>query len=253
MNKLDRHRYILDLIESDGRVSVSEISARIHVSEMTVRRDLEALEQAGMLARVHGGAVTTQSRSYEPGFHGRSLRNEEAKTRIGHAAADLLREGETVIIDGGTTTLKVAEALRCRRNLRVLALNLRIADVLADDPGITVMLPGGIVRPHERSLVGGLTEAAFRDLFFDTLVLSAGGVSATAGVTEYVPDDAETKRAAVASARRRILVADSTKLDQVAFARVCAISDVDTLVTDGEHHRATVDELRAGGLNVEVV
>lgn len=254
MNKADRHRYIVELLESNGEVQVSEVSTRIGVSEMTVRRDLETLEQVGALSRVHGGAVhATISRSWEPGYHARGMQRLESKRRIGLAAAALLHEGETVVIDAGTTTVHVAEALRGRRGLRVLALSLRIADVLVDEPDMTVMVPGGIARAGERSLIGSMAERAFEDLYFDTFVLSAGGVDAKAGVTEYVPEDAAVKRAALLSARRRLLVADSSKLGEVAFARVAPISEIDTLITDGEERGDVVEALRSEGMRVITV
>jgi DeoR/GlpR family transcriptional regulator of sugar metabolism len=232
MSKLDRHQLILDLVQTKGNVQVSELAARIGVSEMTIRRDLEALEQLGALTRVHGGAAAPPSRSYEPAYHARSLQRVDEKERIGQAAAELLHDGETVIIDAGTTTLEAAKALRGRRNLRVLALSLRIADLLADEPGLTVMIPGGITRRGERSIIGVMAQRAFTDLYFDTFLLSAGGVDPEAGVTEYIPEDAAVKQAAAASARRKIVVADSTKIGTIAFARVCGIEQLDTVITD---------------------
>lgn len=232
MNRAQRHELILGLIEATGRVQVNDISSRAHVSTMTVRRDLETLEDSGVLTRVHGGAITTQSRSFEPGYHVRSMRRQAAKEAIGKAAAELIHDGQTVIIDAGSTAVCVAEALKGRANLGVLTFSLRVADVLADEPGIRVMITGGTIRPHERSLTGAMAEHAFRDLYFDTLILTAGGIDLNAGVTEYDVSDAEVKRAALASARRTILVADGSKLGAVRFARVCGIEQIDTLVTD---------------------
>ena len=212
MQAPERHQLILKRLETDGRVSVSELSGRAGVSEMTIRRDLEALEQSGVLSRVHGGAVSAQSQSYEPPFALRATRSVEAKQRIGKAAAALLHDGETAILDAGTTTLEVARALRGRRNLRLLALSLHIADLLVDEPGLTVMVAGGIARAGERSLIGSLAQQAFDDLSFDTLFLTVGGIDLHHGVSEYNLDDAAVKRAAFAGARRRIAVADATKL-----------------------------------------
>jgi DeoR/GlpR family transcriptional regulator of sugar metabolism len=246
----DRQQLILDALERDGRVLVSELSADAGVSEMTIRRDLEALEHAGALSRVHGGAVPAQSRSYEPPFAARAQRNVDAKRRIALAAAQLLHDGETAILDAGTTTLELARALRGRRNLRLLALSLHIAEVLVDEPGLTVMLGGGVARPGERSLIGPLAERSFTDLSFDTLFLTVGGVDLDGGLTEYNLDDAAVKRAAFASARRRVAVADASKLGKHAFARICTIDELDVLVTDDSAPRALLDEIRAAGVEV---
>lgn len=245
-----RHEAIIKRLQRDAKVSVSELSTALNVSEMTVRRDLESLEQAGILQRVHGGAVTAQSRSYEPPFAARALLQAEAKQRIGQAAADLIREGETVILDAGTTTLEVAKALQGRRNLRILTLSLRIAELLADEPGMTVLLPGGTCRPGERSLVGSMAEHALREFSFDTLFLTVAGISVQTGLTEYNAEDAAIKRAAFASSRRRIAVTDATKLGKTAFARICAIDELDLLITDKHAPKGTVENIRRAGVEV---
>ncbi len=252
MTKGERHTMIDDLVQATGRVRVTDLSERMGVSEMTVRRDLEELEERGMVTRVHGGAVSNVSRSFEPGFAARSLRNSAAKERIGAAAAALIRDGETVIVDAGTTTLHVAQALRPDLRIRALALSLYVADVLADMPNVTLMIPGGIVRPHERSFVGGMTTATFAGLEFDTLILTSGGIDVEAGVTEYEFDDAETKQAALRSARRVIVVADGSKLGAVAFVRLCTIQDVDVVVTDSDAAPDVVAALRASDVEVIV-
>lgn len=252
MNAAARRELIVELLESSGKVLVSELSPRTGVSEMTIRRDLEALEQRGVLVRVHGGAVTAQSRSYEPPFAVRSMRQADAKRRIGRLAASLLTDGETAILDAGTTTMEVARALKGRRNLRILAMSLRIADELVEEPGITVMVNGGVARPGERSMIGALAERAFADLLFDTFFVTVGGIDSVQGLTEFNLDDATVKRAAVGSARRLIAVADSSKLGKIAFARVCPIAQLDVLITDDRAPREILDELRTLGVDVMV-
>ena len=248
----ERHQLILQRLEADGRVSVSELSHRVGVSEMTIRRDLETLEQAGALSRVHGGAVPSQSQSYEPPFAVRATRNLAAKQRIGKAAAALLHEGETAVLDAGTTTLEVARALRGRRNLRLLALSLHIADHLVDEPGLTVMLAGGIARPGERSMIGWLAEQTFENLSFDTIFLTVGGIDLEHGLTEYNLDDAAVKRVAFASSRRRIAVADASKLGRTAFARIAPIEQLDVLVTDAAASNTFLDGIRDAGVEVVI-
>lgn len=250
MNKRQRREHIAAAVQAAGRIRVTDLTTPLGVSEMTVRRDLEEMESMGLLIRVHGGAASTTSRSFEPGFAARSMRHVEAKRRIGAAAAALIRDGETLIIDAGTTTLHVAEALRPDIRIRAMALSLRVADVLADMPSVTLMIPGGVVRPHERSFVGGMTLATFDQLTFDTVILTSGGVDVADGVTEYEFDDAETKRAALRSARRTIIVADATKLGAVAFVRLCPIEDVDVVVTDEGAAPAHVAALREAGVEV---
>ena len=218
---------------------------------MTIRRDLEALEHEGALRRVHGGAIRLSSRGYAPPYSVRAQHNPEAKRAIGRAAADMIVEQETVILDVGTTTLEVARALHRRRNLTVLTPSLPIANVLSGERWIRLMVTGGTVTTGELSLVGDLAEEAFSRLRFDTLVMGIGGIDIEAGCTEYSLEDARVKRAALASVRRCIVVADSSKLNVVTFAQVCCIDRVDILVTDTG---AAPEDLAAlDSANVEVV
>jgi DeoR/GlpR family transcriptional regulator of sugar metabolism len=151
----------------------------------------------------------------------------------------------------GTTTLEVAKGLRGRWNITVLTPSLRAAEVLADEAGIRLMLTGGVVRSGERSLVGDHAERAFADLRFDTFVMGVGGIEAQAGLTEFNLEDARVKRAALASAQRCVVVADSSKLGRVAFAGICPLEDIDVLVTDAE---AAPDDLApVEAADVEVI
>lgn len=251
MKRAERNRLILESIEASGRVQIAQIAHEANVSEMTVRRDLENLEGLGALTRVHGGAIAPNSRSNSPAFHARELRKAEEKQRMGAVVASLIREGESIVIDAGTTTVHVANALQGRRGLRVLALDLRVADALSDQPQMRVMVPGGTIRPIERALYGPETERTLAEYNFDTFVMSAAGVDLGAGFTEYNPEDAAVKRAALASARRTIVVADGAKVDTIAFARVCWLAEVDVVVTDQEgYESATLVAARENGLHV---
>ncbi|HEU4973830.1 MAG TPA: DeoR/GlpR family DNA-binding transcription regulator [Baekduia sp.] len=232
MHARERHRLALQALEEHGEVTVAQLSRTTGVSEMTIRRDLEALERKGLLRRVHGGAITAVSRGYEPPFALRASRRGDEKVRIGQAAAALVGEAEALIIDVGTTPLELARALTARTGLTILTPNLRAAELLTQNPDLRVIVTGGIARPGELSLVGDLAERAFADLRCDTVFLGAGGIDPDAGVTEFNLDDARVKRAALASARRCVVLADSTKLERVAVASVCPLDRVDVLVTD---------------------
>jgi DeoR/GlpR family transcriptional regulator of sugar metabolism len=233
VDRRTRQQLIIERLEKRGRIRISELSDQLGVSEMTVRRDLEALERDGLLKRVHGGATSAMSRSYEPMYSARSRLELDAKEAIGQAAAEMVRDGDTCIVDGGTTGLAVARALGGRQNLTVCTTSLRVAQELADEPGIRLMIVGGVVRQGEHSIVGDLADAVFDSLRFDLLFLTASGVDLDDGVTEWNLDDARVKRAALRSARRCVLAADATKIGKVAFSRVCDLDAVDAFVTDG--------------------
>ena len=229
----ERRATIMRLLDAKGQVAVGDLSQLTKVSDMTIRRDLEALEQEGLLKRTRGGAVSVASLSYEPPYVLRKDTNAEAKVHIGRRVASLLREGETVILDVGTTAVEVARALRGRQNLTVLTSNLWAAAILADEPGIVLLLTGGQARNRERSLVGHLATRAFDDLVFDVFVMGVAGVHQEYGITDYNVAEAQVKRAAIAASQRRIVTADSSKLGKVAFAKLCDLDQIDTIVTDG--------------------
>lgn len=227
----ERQQAILELLSRRGELNIADLSARFDVSEMTVRRDLGQLESAGLLRRTRGGAASAASGSFEPPFALRARTNPEAKARIAAAAAGRVLDGQTVIVDGGSTGVAVAQAL-AGRSITVCALNLRVADVLATDAATRVMVPGGSIRTGEGSISGPEVEQMLRQYTFDTYLMTASGFDPIRGFTEWNREDAAVKRAALASARRTIAVCDASKHGAIAFARVCALSDVDVFVTD---------------------
>jgi DeoR/GlpR family transcriptional regulator of sugar metabolism len=244
-----RLRRIVETLQERDQVQVSELAAALGCSEMTVRRDLQALEGSGALRRVHGGAVRGFLGAEEAPHHLRALEAADAKEAIGAAAADLLADGETVVLDGGTTALHVARALR-RRRMTVMPLALRPVFELQDAPDIRLLVPGGEVRPTELSFVGDLTGNAFAELRFDTYVMSLCGFDVTAGVTAHHLAEAVVKRAAAGASRRVIAVADASKIGRVAFGLICDVGVVDVLITDGEADEEAVEELRRADVDV---
>jgi DeoR/GlpR family transcriptional regulator of sugar metabolism len=247
-----RQQMILRSVQERSRVQVGELAEELGCSEMTVRRDLESLERNGGLRRVHGGAVSVFLSAEETPYGIRALEHTGPKAAIGAAAADLLADGETVILDGGTTAMQVARSLRSRR-MTVMPLALRPVFELHECPGIKLLLPGGEVRPGELSLTGSLTEGAFSQLRFDTCVMGPCGIDATAGLTTHLLAETVVKRAAARASQRVIAVADSSKLGRVAFGHVCDLADVDIVVTDAAADEQTVMELVAAGVDVRRV
>lgn len=233
-------------------VSVTELAAEHGVSEMTIRRDLDELAQQGVVRRVRGGAVSLLLRGEEPPFGVREREAVEVKRRIAAEVAALLADGEAVLLDGGTTNLEIARALRERR-LTVLPLSLQSAGELATAPRIRLVLPGGEVRPGELNFVGPLTENAIRSLRFDTAVIGCCGLSAAHGLTAHDLSDVAVKQAAIASARRVVVATDSGKFTRTAFGAVCPLDRLDMVVTDAALPPAEHDALTAAGVIVRTV
>ncbi|HEV2931890.1 MAG TPA: DeoR/GlpR family DNA-binding transcription regulator [Streptosporangiaceae bacterium] len=233
MEVAERRATVVRLLRERGQVSVAELSQQLSVSEMTTRRDLEFLEQEGLARRYHGGAVTTVSRSFEIPYAARAYDRQPAKQAIGVRTAELIMPGETVIVDAGTTAVEVARVLRDRANLLVCPLGLQAAALLADRPGVRLLVPGGEVRHGEQMFVGEVTRSVIAGLRFDTYVMAVGGV-ARDGFTDFSLDDVAVKQAALRSARRCVVACDSSKIGKVGFARIGGLSVAATLVTDGE-------------------
>jgi DeoR/GlpR family transcriptional regulator of sugar metabolism len=252
MNVRLRQRVILETLRERSPVFVGEMALALGCSEMTVRRDFESLERSGGLKRVHGGAESVFVGAEETPYDIRALESHDAKVRIGAAAARLLSEGETVVIDGGTTVMEVARELRHRR-LTVMPLALRPVFELRECPDVKLLVPGGEVRPVELSFIGDLTEQSFSTFRFDTFVMGPCGLDTLAGVTTHFLPEAAVKRAAAQASQRVIAVVDSSKIGRVAFGHVAGLDEIDVVITDADGDPSAVDGLRAMGIDVRCV
>jgi DeoR/GlpR family transcriptional regulator of sugar metabolism len=235
-----RRAVILDEVRRRGGVRVNELTRRLNVSDMTVRRDLDALARQGMVEKVHGGAVPVlEASTHEPGFEAKSALELTAKEDIAREAAQLVAPGSAVALSGGTTTYALAHHLVQVEGLTVVTNSVRVADVfehaLRHGGGVgqaaTVVLTGGVRTPSD-SLVGPIADRAIRSLHFDLLFLGSHGISLEAGLSTPNLAEAETNRSFVASARRVVAVADHTKWGTVGLSTFASLSEVDTLVTD---------------------
>ncbi|MEU6980689.1 MULTISPECIES: DeoR/GlpR family DNA-binding transcription regulator [unclassified Streptomyces] len=238
-----RRALILDEVRRRGGVRVNELTRRLNVSDMTVRRDLDALARQGVVAKVHGGAVpVVEASSHEPGFEAKSALELGAKEEIARAAAAMVRPGTAIALSGGTTTYALARHLLDVPDLTVVTNSVRVADVFYEAqhsgsggearPGAaTVVLTGGVRTPSD-ALVGPVADQAIRSLHFDALFLGVHGISVEAGLSTPNLAEAETNRRLVRSARRVVVVADHTKWGTVGLSSFATLDEVDTLVTD---------------------
>jgi len=219
---------------------------------MTIRRDFTTLEQASLLRRIHGGAVSARGRSYEPPVLARVHEMPEAKRAIGRLAASLVHEGDSIALDIGTTTLELARHLIGLHDITVLTNALPIANLLTDQPNIRLMLCGGVVRPGERSLIGPVAEYTFSQFYVDKAFLGIGGVDLEAGLTEYNTDDAQIKRTIIRNAQRRILLTDSRKFGLKTFSSVAPLSAVNDIVTDDGLSQEYREALEREGITIHI-
>lgn len=229
-----RQERILETVRADGAARVSELIAVLGVSDMTVRRDLEALASRGLVARVHGGATEVAPNStYEPGFTVKSALQAAAKQAVARAAATLVEPGAAVSISAGTTTFALARELLTVPELTVVTNSVPVAQLFHETgrKDLTIVLTGGVRTPSD-ALVGPVSVAALRTLHTDWLFLGVHGLDRQAGLTTPNLAEAETNRALIGCARRLAVVTDSTKWNVVGLCTMATLDEVDVLVID---------------------
>jgi DeoR family fructose operon transcriptional repressor len=246
----ERQAAIVGRARAEGRVEVASLAESLGVTTETVRRDLTALERAGVLRRVHGGAIPVERLGFEPAVDTREQVATSEKEAIAKAALNELPVDGAIALDAGTTTLRLAEAIPADRELTVVTNGLPIATTLATRPNLTVHLVPGRVRSRTLATVGEASVAFLRDLYVDVAFLGTNGFSADRGFTTPDAAEAATKRALMASAGRSVVLADSSKHGVDHFAAFAAIEDVDLLITDAGLDAAKVSGLEAAGLQV---
>ncbi|HEY6888431.1 MAG TPA: DeoR/GlpR family DNA-binding transcription regulator [Solirubrobacter sp.] len=230
-----------------GTAHVSDLAESFGVSEMTVRRDLGALARDGKLERVHGGAVD----SAEPGFSQIEVERFDIKDRLGAAAAAMVQDGMTVMVDIGTSTLQLARHLHGHK-ITVVTTNLAVVEELLPDPDIELVLPGGVVRRNYRSMVGVLAEDSLRQIKSDILFLGTSGVDLEMGVWDTTMIEVPIKRLMIAGASEVVLIADAAKFSMTGMVRVCGPESISHIVTDAPLPAACRSAVDAAGIEVTV-
>jgi DeoR family transcriptional regulator, fructose operon transcriptional repressor len=252
----ERRRLVLETIGNRNAVTVAELATRLSVSPMTIRRDLESLASQGMLLRVHGGAVSAAAGGDRPAvdrhasFSDNVVHRWAEKDRIGAAAAELVEDGDVILLDVGTTTLQLARHLR-NRALTVITNNLAAYDELQASDRIELLLLGGLVDRHYRSLGGVLAEEALRQVRADRAFLSASAIRVSdLSVLDDTAVDLRLKRGMIAAAGEVILLADAEKFGQMRPVRVCGPDELNVLITDRGAPPAALDAFQSAGVRV---
>jgi DeoR family transcriptional regulator, aga operon transcriptional repressor len=247
----DRMRRVLELLETRDFVTVAELAEAFDVSEVTVRNDLGSLARRGLVARVRGGARALQRGQSEVAFDVRLRVEEEAKRAIARAAAAMVGDGEAVALDSSTTAFYIALELREKRELVVVTNGLRIAAALADAPGVSVIVPGGVLRLAAMSLVGDFASGVLRSTRIGRGFFGARGISADRGLMDLNPEEVKIKREMADACERVIGVFDHTKWRRSALFTFVPTDRIDALVTDAAAPADLLHEWR--DRNVEVV
>ena len=244
----ERRAVILDRLRTQGRVLAADLTAELDVSSDTIRRDLRELDDAGLLRRVHGGALPRHGDGAP--FQSRAARAPAAKASIARRAAESVSDGQLVVLDGGTTTLEVARALRDDLRARVITTSPPIAIALADHPGLEVSVVGGTLRPNSLVTVGAAAVEAFRSIRADVVFLGVCGLHPEIGVTTSDLEERHVKAAMIEGAAEVVALADHDKLGTAMSVVVAPLSAVTRLVTDAEADDEALAPYRALGIEV---
>ncbi len=232
MFAIERQKRITELLQLQGAVSVSKLSAEFGVAEETVRRDLEKLEKQEKLLRTHGGAVPVDDNKQEPSIEKRKKLNVEQKARVARAAAEMIVPGDTVFLDASTTTYFIARELVNMQNITVVTNSVQTIDLLTGIGGIRVIGTGGLVSENH-SFVGGLAESTVRERYFaNKLFFSSRGVTCEAGILDSVEQECAMKKCMMENSQTKIYVCEHSKIGRVGFAKLASFEDIDCFVTD---------------------
>lgn len=251
-----RHERILEMLKRERVVEVSRLSDALGVSTVTIRSDLDTLDRQMLLRRIRGGATSVQPARFVRPLELPSQSFGEEKRRIGAMAARMVRDGETIILDAGTTALAMALALPSDlRDVVVISSSLDIAISLENHEGVTVMVTGGTVKktgrnPRSRSLIPPFAALLLSQINADCAYLCCTGIDADRGFTNAHFEEVETKRAMLAAARRAVMLGDHGKIGHVAGARIAGVTELSALITDDSAEPADVQALEAAGLQV---
>lgn len=241
----ERQLYIVELARREGRVDAGVLAEQLSVSAETIRRDLTALERQGLLRRTHGGAIPLQRLGFDPVLTTRASVMVEEKTRIGQAAVSYLPAEGSILLDAGSTTAVLAEAMPTDRPLTVLTGALPIALSLASKESLTVLMPGGMIRGRSLCVVGPWAQRALCEVCVDTAFIGTNGLSLERGLTTSDQSEAVTKQAMIKAARRVVLLCDHSKIGADDFFRFANLSEVDVLITDSGLDPDLAEDLKA--------
>lgn len=253
MNNVQRHQYIIDQLQHAGSVSVLELCGELGVSSVTIRKDLKLLEDRNMLFRIHGGATLTNPYTADRTVFEKEKIQANEKIAIAREAASLIEENDSIIIASGTTVQAMAKEIQPIGQLTVVTSALNVAVQLVKHQNVEILQLGGILRKSSTSVAGIYAEQILGDFFCSKLFLGVDGIDLEFGLTTTNAQEAHLNRKMMEVSQKIVVLADSTKFGKRGFGRICAIDEVDRIITDRGISPGTVKELERLGVKVTVV
>ncbi|OPJ56816.1 DeoR/GlpR family DNA-binding transcription regulator [Alkalithermobacter paradoxus] len=227
----ERKSHIAQMIKNGQSVRVNELAQLFDVSESTIRRDLKELESSGEIVRTHGGAVSNANTNFEPSFSEKQDKHLYEKENIGKAAATLIEDGDTIILDSGTTTQYVAKYITAK-NITIITNSVNLANELSNRNDIEVIVTGGMIRNTTKSMVGPVAENTLKHFVVDKAFIGANGVSQKFGITTPNMLEASVKKSMIENSKTTYLLVDSSKINEESFSFIAPVSKIDYIVTD---------------------
>ncbi|MBN8851558.1 MAG: DeoR family transcriptional regulator [Sphingobacteriales bacterium 50-39] len=247
---VSRRKEILRLLNENGRVFVEELSNTFSVSKVTIRKDLDQLEQKNVLIKARGGALKIDTLVPDQRVTDKIKLNFEEKARIGKKAAELIRESENILIDSGSTTSELVRNLPDFQDLTIITNAFTIANQLLSKPNINMIVPGGYFRKNSQSLVGPLAEKSLRNFHVDKVFLGVDGFDTRLGIFTPIPEEARLNEVMIEISKEVIVLADSTKFNKKSFAFICPLESIHKVVTDSKIHTDDKQRLQDAGIEV---
>ncbi|SCY33435.1 DeoR/GlpR family DNA-binding transcription regulator [Alkaliphilus peptidifermentans] len=245
----ERKANILRILERNYRIQVNDLTEELKVSESTIRRDLQDLEQEGLLKRTHGGAVKLENTSFEPTMDEKEQVNIAAKAEIGKRAAALIEDNDTVILDAGSTTLQIAKNIKSK-NVTVLTNSILIALELSKNNDVEVVVTGGYIRKEIVSLVGPITDKIIKSFRVDKAFIGANSITIEDGYTTPNIDEAHTKSIMIKSSKEVYIVADNSKFGKVSFSKIADANEVDGIITDNGIEQHLIEKYMSKNIQI---
>lgn len=234
MLAIERRNQILAKLQQENKVVVSDLSQKYNVTEETIRRDLEKLEQEGFAKKTYGGAVLNESLYAEVPYNVRKLTNTEAKKRVADLAESLVQDGDHIMLDASSTALFIVKRLKSKKNLTIITNSIEIIIELADKPGFNVLSTGGTLKEGALALTGYQAERMIHSFHVDKAFISCKGIDKECGFTDSNEMDVQIKKAMLKAAKQKIFVIDQSKFDKTSFVNIVNFDEIDMVITDSE-------------------
>lgn len=253
MLQAERRAYIMKYMQEKGKVVIEDLAKEIDVSPMTIRRDLDFLESKDKIIRTHGGAISVQNLHQEIPYHNKKEKQIDEKSRIAEYASSLIEEGQTIILDAGTTTMEIAKKIVGLKDIIVVTTDLMTAAYLSKFKDIQVYCTGGIIQNEIGACIGNKAESFLSNIYADIAFIGASFIDLNRGITSPTMEKATIKKKMLEAADKTVLVADNTKFGKKGFAKVCLLEDLDLVITDSGIDDKLLKSIKDGNVNISVV